>query len=156
MYDVRLMYDLVDVRWTFVLFYLRKSFVHRTFVLSTLPLVRLIVGVQLLCPDVRLQGGLTTGEVLLRTPGCDVGCLLRYVVQTRVDRGCNGCETDAGQDLRLLDRSRTLDLLPEIQAIAFVTRGSCFTVRRQKHLLTTVLTALLGLTQCAGNTVYTG
>ena len=30
MYYVRLMYDLVDVRWTFVLFYLRKSFVLRT------------------------------------------------------------------------------------------------------------------------------
>ena len=118
--------------------------------------MRLIVIVQLLRPDVGLQGGLTTGEVLLRTPGGDLGCLLRYVVQTRVDRGCNGREADASQDLRLLDRSRTLDLLSEIQAIAFVTRGSCFTVRRQKHLLTTVLTALLGLTQCAGNTVYTG
>ena len=72
-YHVRLMYDFYSRTMYFVFELLRKSFVHRTFVLRTSALMLLVVDSAADSPEVRLHGFLALRQILLCEEGCVVG-----------------------------------------------------------------------------------
>ena len=64
---------------------------------TRLALVRLIVGVEFERPDIRLEGRLAAGQILLREEGSLVGSLLRYIVHAGVDRSGNVISASPGK-----------------------------------------------------------
>ena len=89
--------------------------------------------------------------VLLREEGLLVGRDLREIVRALLDHRSDADEAVADLVLTLGQRSRALNRLAEVDAVALVGGGCRGAVGRKQHLLAGVLTVILGLGQCAGD-----
>ena len=94
--------------------------------------------------------------VLLREEGLLVGRDLREIVRALLDHRSNADEAVADLVLTLGQRSRALNRLAEVDAVALVGGGCCGAVGRKQHLLAGVLSVILGFGQCAGDRADTG
>ena len=118
----------------------RFSSVHsltRSFIHSLTARVLCVVGVAAYFPEVRLEGRLAAGLILLRLEGLLVGADVHQVGLASLN-GCRyGSEASASQHLVLRRSGTTGDGLQVAQenAVALGTRGRSGTVRTQNHLL---------------------
>ena len=115
-----------------------------------------IIQIAFQLPEVGVHGTDTTCRVLL---GEERSLVLRDLVQivcTVPNSLAYGGETGSRLHLASRHRRAALHFLAEIQSVTIAAHRRCHAVRTQQHLLATVLTALRGLTQCAGYIVNSG
>ena len=125
---------------------------------STLLRARMLVVVrrELERPEVGFLGTLATRLVFLCQESDVVRTDLRHILCTGRDCSSYSREAVANPHLVRSGRSGTFDLLSQEQSVTITTRGRRYTVRAEQHLLTAMLSAFTGFTQCAGYGIDTG